>query len=108
MDGELGFDGVGRQLALGGTLDEGAELPGVGGQAVLGALLGGGVKEPGWQNTRLSTSRLAVVPGYSHYNLLASPEVPQIVGKFLADPLASPSAGASAASQVAPASEEAR
>jgi hypothetical protein len=25
------------------------------------ALLGGGVKEPGWQNTQLSTSRLAVV-----------------------------------------------
>lgn len=51
------------------------------------ALLGGGVKEPGWVNTRLSKSRLAVVPGYSHYNLLASPEVPQIVEKFLADPL---------------------
>ena len=30
----------------------------------------------------LSTSRLAVVTGYSHYNLLASPEVPQIVGSF--------------------------
>jgi pimeloyl-ACP methyl ester carboxylesterase len=49
------------------------------------ALLGGGVKEPGWMNTQLSRSRLAVVPGYSHYNLLSSPEVPQIVGKFLAD-----------------------
>ena len=51
------------------------------------ALLGGGVKEPGWLNTQLSKSRLAVVPGYSHYNLITSPEVPQIVGKFLADPL---------------------
>jgi pimeloyl-ACP methyl ester carboxylesterase len=51
------------------------------------ALLGGGVKEPGWVNTKLSTSRLAVVPGYSHYSLITSPEVPQIVGKFLADPL---------------------
>lgn len=49
------------------------------------ALLGGGLKEPGWINTQLSTSRLAVVPGYSHYNLIASPEVPRIVGKFLAD-----------------------
>ena len=54
------------------------------------ALLGGGVKEPGWQNTQLSKSRLAIVPGYSHYNLLTSPEVPQIVGKFLADPLTNP------------------
>jgi pimeloyl-ACP methyl ester carboxylesterase len=64
------------------------------------ALLGGGVKEPGWLNTQLSTSRLAVVPGYSHYNLIASPEVPQIVGKFLADPLTNPTTGAAAASQV--------
>jgi pimeloyl-ACP methyl ester carboxylesterase len=70
------------------------------------ALLGGGVREPGWQNTQLSRSRLAVVPGYSHYNLLTSPEVPQIVGKFLADPLTSPSVGAVAASQDAPAREK--
>jgi pimeloyl-ACP methyl ester carboxylesterase len=67
------------------------------------ALLGGGVKEPGWQNTQLSTSRLAVVPGYSHYNFITSPEVPQIVGKFLADPLTNPQSGAAAASQAAPA-----
>ena len=63
------------------------------------ALLGGGVKEPGWQNTQLSKSRLAIVPGYSHYNFIASPEVPQIVGKFLSDELANPSAGAAAASK---------
>jgi pimeloyl-ACP methyl ester carboxylesterase len=65
------------------------------------ALLGGGLKEPGWLNTQLSTSRLAVVPGYSHYNLIASPEVPLIVGKFLADPLTDATTGAAAASQVA-------
>jgi pimeloyl-ACP methyl ester carboxylesterase len=65
------------------------------------ALLGGGVKEPGWLNTQLSKSRLAVVPGYSHYNFITSPEVPQIVGKFLADPLTDPSTGAAAASQAA-------
>lgn len=65
------------------------------------ALLGGGVKEPGWLNTQLSKSRLAIVPGYSHYNFITSPEVPQIVGKFLADPLTNPPAGAAAATQVA-------
>jgi pimeloyl-ACP methyl ester carboxylesterase len=70
------------------------------------ALLGGGLKEPGWMNTRLSKSRLAVVPGYSHYNFISSPEVPQIVGKFLADPLTNPPEGAAAASQVAPATEK--
>jgi pimeloyl-ACP methyl ester carboxylesterase len=69
------------------------------------ALLGGGVKEPGWLNTRLSKSRLAVVPGYSHYNFITSPEVPQLIGKFLADPLTDVPAGAVAASQAAPAPE---
>jgi pimeloyl-ACP methyl ester carboxylesterase len=63
------------------------------------ALLGGGVKEPGWQNTQLSTSRLAIIPGYSHYNFISSPEVPVVVGKFLADPLTNPPIGAAAASQ---------
>jgi len=66
------------------------------------ALLGGGVKEPGWQNTQLSKSRLAIVPGYSHYNFITSPEVPQIIDKFLADPLTNPPSGATSASQASP------
>ena len=66
------------------------------------ALLGGGVREPGWLNTQLSKSRLAVVSGYSHYNFITSPEVPQIIGTFLADPLTNAPAGAAAASQAAP------
>jgi pimeloyl-ACP methyl ester carboxylesterase len=70
------------------------------------ALLGGGVKEPGWLNTQLSKSRLAVVPGYSHYNFTTSAEVPQIIGKFLADPLTNPPSGATAASQAAPTPEK--
>ena len=70
------------------------------------ALLGGGVKEPGWLNTQLSKSRLAVVPGYSHYNFITSPEVPQIVGRFLADSLTNQPVGAAAASQAAPAPEK--
>lgn len=70
------------------------------------ALLGGGVKEPGWQNTQLSKSRLAIVPGYSHYNFITSPEAPQIISRFLADSLTNPSAGAAAASQVAPLPEK--
>jgi pimeloyl-ACP methyl ester carboxylesterase len=70
------------------------------------ALLGGGVKEPSWLNTQLSKARLAVVPGYSHYNFITSPEVPQIIGKFLAAPLTNTPAGAAAASQAAPAPEK--
>jgi pimeloyl-ACP methyl ester carboxylesterase len=69
------------------------------------ALLGGGVREPGWLNTQLSKSRLAVVPGYSHYNFITSPEVPQIIGRFLADPLTNVPAGAVVASQAAPSPE---
>jgi hypothetical protein len=70
------------------------------------ALLGGGVKEPGWLNTQLSKSRLAVVPGYSHYNFITSAEVPQIIGKFLADPLTNAPAGAAAASPGSDAGED--
>ena len=65
------------------------------------ALLGGGIKEPGWIDTQLSRSRLAVVSGYSHYNFLSSPEVPQIVDTFLSDPLPNRPTGAPAASQLA-------
>ena len=63
------------------------------------ALLGGGVKEPGWVNTQLSKSRLAVVPGYSHYNLITSAEVPQIIGGVLADSLDQLHAGEAVVSQ---------
>jgi len=65
------------------------------------ALLGGGVKEPGWQNTQLSKARLAVVPGYSHYNFIKSTELAPIIEKYLADPLTNPPAGAVAASRSA-------
>ena len=65
------------------------------------ALLGGGVKEPGWQNTQLSKARLAVVPGYSHYNFIKSTELAPIIEKYLADPLINPPAGAVAASRSA-------
>lgn len=66
------------------------------------ALLGGGLKEPGWLNTQMSKSRLAIVPGYSHYNFIKSPEVPLIVGRFLAAPLGDVSAGTAASQTGAP------
>jgi pimeloyl-ACP methyl ester carboxylesterase len=50
------------------------------------ALLGGGVKEPGWVNTQLSKARLAVVPGYSHYNFVNAPELGPIIDKYLNEP----------------------
>jgi pimeloyl-ACP methyl ester carboxylesterase len=66
------------------------------------ALLGGGVKEPGWQNTQLSKARLAIVPGYSHYNFVSATEVAPIIQKYLASPLTNPPGGAAGASQAAP------
>ncbi len=64
------------------------------------ALLGGGVKEPGWMNTQLSKARLAIIPGYSHYNFITSVELAPTIEKYLADPLTNPTSGAAAASQV--------
>jgi len=66
------------------------------------ALLGGGISEPGWQNTKFTRARLAIIPGYSHYNFTSSPEIAPLVEKFLADPMTG-STGAAAASKAAPA-----
>jgi pimeloyl-ACP methyl ester carboxylesterase len=66
------------------------------------ALLGGGLKDPGWQNTQLTNVRLAIVPGYSHYNFTTAPELGPIIEAFLADPLTKPQEGeATAASKAA-------
>jgi len=54
----------------------------------------------------VSKSRLAIVPGYSQHNFITSLEAPQIIRKFLDDPLTDLPAGAAAASQVAPAPEK--
>lgn len=50
------------------------------------ALLGGGIREPGWQNTKFTRARLAVIPGYSHYDLDSAAEIAPIIQKFLCDP----------------------
>jgi pimeloyl-ACP methyl ester carboxylesterase len=70
------------------------------------ALLGGGISEPGWQNTKFTKARLAIIPGYSHYNFIASPELPPAVERFLADPMTNSGEGAVAASKAAPATTE--
>jgi pimeloyl-ACP methyl ester carboxylesterase len=65
------------------------------------ALLGGGLKDAGWQNTQLTNARLAIIPGYSHYNFYTAPELGPTIEKFLADPLTKPQGGeAAAASKV--------
>jgi pimeloyl-ACP methyl ester carboxylesterase len=50
------------------------------------ALFGGGIREPGWIDPQFSRARLAIIPGYSHYNLGQAPEVAQVIERFLTQP----------------------
>ncbi|MGW1725738.1 alpha/beta fold hydrolase [Streptomyces sp. NPDC002306] len=50
------------------------------------ALLGGGLSDPGWDASTRSAARLAIVPGATHYDVLASPLVAATVTPFLDAP----------------------
>lgn len=50
------------------------------------ALFGGGVREPGVIDPQFSRARLAIIPGYTHYNLHQAPEVAQVIERFLTQP----------------------
>lgn len=65
------------------------------------ALLGGGLKDAGWVNTQLTNARLAIIPGYSHYNFYTAPELGPTIEQFLADPLTKPQGGEAAAASKA-------
>lgn len=47
------------------------------------ALLGGGQKDGGWDGSGISKARLAILPGVTHYNIIESPLLAQVVGPFL-------------------------
>lgn len=46
-------------------------------------LLGGGKKDGGWDGSGISTARLAILPGVTHYTVLASPSLGTAVTNFL-------------------------
>ena len=46
-------------------------------------LLGGGRKDGGWDGSGMSTARLAILPGQTHYTIFASPELAATVTPFL-------------------------
>jgi len=46
-------------------------------------LLGGGKKDGGWDGSSMVSSRLAILPATTHYNLLAYPALPSMVLSFL-------------------------
>jgi pimeloyl-ACP methyl ester carboxylesterase len=46
-------------------------------------LLGGGQKDAGWDGSGMSNARLAILPGFTHYNILSSPALAPTVIPFL-------------------------
>jgi hypothetical protein len=51
------------------------------------ALFGGGVKDPGWDDTpEHSRARLAIVPGYTHYNFGQGPDIARVFEGYLTHP----------------------
>ncbi|MBQ1075908.1 alpha/beta fold hydrolase [Micromonospora sp. C31] len=53
-------------------------------------LLGGGHRDAGWDGTDRPASRLAVLPGLTHYDIVASPALPAAVLPFLTHPVSPP------------------
>ena len=47
------------------------------------ALLGGGLRDAGWDGSGRPASRLAVLPGRTHYDVSSSPELARVADKFL-------------------------
>lgn len=50
-------------------------------------LLGGGKKDAGWDGSGVSSARLAILPGMTHYNMLESPLLPTVATHFLDSPV---------------------
>lgn len=50
-------------------------------------LLGGGKKDGGWDGSGISSARLAILPGLTHYTVFSSPLLPATVTPFLDAPM---------------------
>lgn len=50
-------------------------------------LLGGGQKDAGWDGSGISQSRLAILPGLTHYTIFSSPTLANTVAPFLDAPM---------------------
>ena len=51
--------------------------------AVAAALLGGGLRDANWDGSLAPASRLAILPGMTHYNIGPSPKLAAAVADFL-------------------------
>jgi pimeloyl-ACP methyl ester carboxylesterase len=47
------------------------------------ALLGGGLRDANWDGSLRSVARLAIIPGYTHYDIFAAADLPAAVIPFL-------------------------
>jgi pimeloyl-ACP methyl ester carboxylesterase len=50
-------------------------------------LLGGGKVDAGWDGSKMSNARLAILPGITHYNILSAPVLASTVAPFLDAPM---------------------
>jgi len=50
-------------------------------------LLGGGKRDANWDGSGMSTNRLAILPGVTHYNIFSSPALASTVTPFLDAPM---------------------
>ena len=50
-------------------------------------LLGGGKQDAGWDGSGMPASRLAILPGTTHYDIFSSPTLASAVAPFLAAPI---------------------
>jgi pimeloyl-ACP methyl ester carboxylesterase len=54
------------------------------------ALFGGGVRDAGWDAApQFSRARLAIIPGYTHYNFAQGPDVARVIEAYLDQPTSS-------------------
>jgi hypothetical protein len=49
-------------------------------------LLGGGKRDPGWDGSGRPKSRLAILPGLTHYTIGSAPALSSVVIPFLDEP----------------------
>jgi pimeloyl-ACP methyl ester carboxylesterase len=55
-------------------------------------LLGGGKKDAGWDGSGMPVAKLAILPGFTHYNVCTCPVLATLVNTFLDAPMPKPSA----------------
>ncbi len=53
-------------------------------------LLGGGKADAGWDGKGIPHSRLAILPGLTHYNIYSSHALADTINSFLDEPMPGP------------------